>query len=200
MKDVNNRNSLGATFIYMRPNEYSPEKGDILVASFVGRRGTMEDYNRELLDILDYYNAKLLFENDRGQIINDFKKWKRLDRLVAEPQIEWEKELQGKNNRGYGISMGSPTGTRILRGHVFHRDFLYEVRASSEEGKELFNLHYIYDLPYLKELRKFNLGGNFDRISAMLVGMYDRKEVIMKPFVNHSTNNNKIEFFKRQKY
>lgn len=200
MKDVNSRNSLGATFIYMRTNEYSPEKGDILVASFVGRRGTMEEYNRELLDILDYYNAKLLFENDRGQIINDFKKWKRLDRLVPEPQIEWEKELQGKNNRGYGISMGSPTGNRILRGHVFHRDFIYECRSTNDDGKQLLNLHYIYDLPYLKELRKFNLGGNFDRISAMLVGMYDRKEVLMKPFTNKSTNNSKDEFFKRQKY
>ena len=200
MKDVNSRNSLGATIIYMRPNEYSPEKGDIIVATFVGRRGTMEEYNRELLDILDYYNAKLLFENDRGQIINDFKKWKRTDRLVPEPQIEWEKELQGKNNRGYGISMGSPTGARILRGHSFHRDFLYEVRSSNEEGKQLYNLHYIYDLPYLKELRKFNIGGNFDRISAMLVGMYDRKEVLMKPFVTKSTTDSRTEFFKRNKY
>jgi len=34
-------------------------------------------------------------------------------------------------------------------------------------------LHYIYDLALLDELIKYNRRGNFDRVSALLVGMFN---------------------------
>ena len=39
------------------------------------------------------------------------------------------------------------------------------------------NLHKIYDLALLQELIKFNHQGNFDRVMALMIGMYHTREL-----------------------
>lgn len=197
LKTVNKGNSLGCTYIFERTHNLDGSYGEILVATFVGRRSTMDEYNKIMANLMEYYNAKLLFENDRGQVVADFKKWKKLSWLVGEPQFEYEKELQGKSNREYGISMGAVGGKRVLRGHTYLRDWLYEVVGKTENDVPIYRLQTIDDLQLLKEFQKFYFGGNFDRISTMLIGMYDIKEEDIKPFVNKNKNSKRAEFFKR---
>jgi hypothetical protein len=51
------------------------------------------------------------------------------------------------------------------------------VRSTDEHGKQLLNLHKIYDPAFLTELIKFNHKGNFDRVMAFMIGMYHTKEL-----------------------
>ena len=44
----------------------------------------------------------------------------------------------------------------------------------------LYNYHKIYDIGLLEEFIKFNPDGNFDRISALIVGIYFQKEIEFK--------------------
>ena len=49
--------SLGAAFVMKRPNNLS-KPDDIIVASYVGRPRTQDEYNRNLFMLAEYYNAK----------------------------------------------------------------------------------------------------------------------------------------------
>ena len=171
---VTSKDSLGCTYIFERSNNITIGLGDRIVAAFTGRRDTTDQYNEILFRLLRYYNAQLMFENDRGDILNYAKQHRCLELLEDEPDIIWKKALQTKKtgrNKGIGINT-----KRKEDGIIYYRDWLLTKRGTDENGKELLNLHYIYDEALLKESIKWNIKGNFDRVSTMIVGMFDVKE------------------------
>lgn len=176
-KDLTIKHSLGATYVYERVNNITSGKGDYLVACYVGRPERMDDYNENLLKMADYWNAEIMFENDRGDVKGFAARKKKLHLLADEPDLEWVKELKGKANRDKGMNM---TTKRKEKGAVYLRDWLTEPRGKDKNGYTKTNLHYIYDPALLRELLKWNLKGNFDRVSALLIGMYDMKECFDK--------------------
>lgn len=184
------KDSLGCTYIYERSNNFTVGLGDRIVATFTGRRDTTDLYNDELFRLLRYYNAKLMFENDRGDILNYAKQHKYLELLEDEPDVLWKKALQtAKTGRNKGMSMNVK---RKEDGIIYYRDWLLRRRGKDESGKDLLNLHYIYDEALLKESIRWNMKGNFDRVSTMLIGMYDEKEqaatVVHKPVVQSAVS------------
>jgi hypothetical protein len=58
----------------MLPNNITTSKGDRLVASFIGRRDTLEELDRIVWYLSEYYNAKVLFERNRGETKTNFTK------------------------------------------------------------------------------------------------------------------------------
>ena len=199
-KFITSKDSLGCTYIYEKVNNFTQGFGDRLVACFVGRRDTTDQYNDELFNLLKYYNAKLMFENDRGDVLNYARQKKCLELLEDEPDVLWKKALQtSKTGRNKGMHMNV---ARKENGIIYYRDWLLTKRGNDENGKELLNLHYIYDEALLKESIKWNMKGNFDRISTMLIGMFDIKEQfsieVKKPMVNNSYTSTNI--FDRELY
>lgn len=166
--------SLGATYVIERSNLLTPGKGDMIVACYVGRPERQDDYNEVLYKLALYYNAEVMFENDRGDVKNYFKKQGALNLLCDEPEIIWKKELQGKSGRSKGIMMNLK---RKADAALYLKDWLYTKRGKDANGNIVMNLDYIYDLELLKELEKWNLKGNFDRVSALLVGQFHIKEI-----------------------
>ena len=69
------------------------------------------------------------------------------------------------------------TEARKRQGELYIRDWLSAVRSVEEDGKTILNLHKIYDLALLQELIKFNTKGNFDRVMALMIGMYHTREL-----------------------
>jgi hypothetical protein len=125
--------------------------------------------------LADYYNAKIGFENDRGEVIAYAKRHRKLHRLQQEFEMLDKKELQSKRvKRQYGMHM---TEARKFQGEIYIRDWLNSVRTIDENGKKLLNLHKIYDSALLQELIKFNHKGNFDRVMAFMIGMYHTREL-----------------------
>ena len=166
--------SLGAAYVLKRPNNIS-QPDDLIVASYVGRPKTQDDYNRNLFLLADYYGCKIGFENDRGEVIAFAKRYRKLHKLQEEFEMLDKRELRSKTvKRQYGMHM---TEARKRQGEIYIRDWLNTVRRTDENGKKLLNLHKIYDPALLTELIKFNHQGNFDRVMAFMIGMYHTREL-----------------------
>lgn len=189
VKNIKIKDSLGVTYVYEQPNNITPGRGDYFIGCYVGRPLRMDDYNENLLKACEYVDGQVMFENDRGDVKGFFAKAKKLHLLVNEPDLEWEASLKGKTGRGKGMNM---TDKRKATAAIYLRDWLLEKRGKDVFGNEKINLHYIYDAALLRELLKWNLKGNFDRVSALLVGMFDMKEtfdvkITVKPPQNNSS-------------
>ncbi len=166
--------SLGALYIIKRVNNISTPD-DMIVASYVGRPNTQDEYNKNLFMLADYYNCKIGFENDRGEVISYAKRHRKLHRLQEEFEMLDKKELRSRTvKRQFGMHMTEP---RKKQGEIYIRDWLNYPRSKNEDGTQILNLHKIYDLALLQELIKFNHKGNFDRVMAIMIGMYHTKEL-----------------------
>ena len=166
--------SLGAAYVIKRVNNIS-QPDDLIVASYVGRPHTQDEYNRNLFMLADYYNAKIGFENDRGAVIHYAKQHRKLHKLQVEFEMLDKKDLRSKNvKRQYGMHT---TEARKRQGELYIRDWLNTVRSTKEDGTTVLNMHKIYDLGLLQELIKFNYKGNFDRVMALMIGMYHTREL-----------------------
>ena len=166
--------SLGAAYVLKRPNNIS-QPDDLIVASYVGRPSTQDEYNKNLFMLADYYGCKIGFENDRGEVIAYAKRHRKLHRLQEEFEMLDKKELRSRNvKRQYGMHM---TEARKRQGEIYIRDWLNTVRSTDEDKNQTLNLHKIYDPALLMELIKFNHKGNFDRVMALMIGMYHTREL-----------------------
>ena len=166
--------SLGAAYVVKRVNNIS-RPDDMIVASYIGRPQTLDEYNRSLFMLADYYGCKIGFENDRGDVIGYAKRHRKLHKLQEEFEMLDKKDLRSKNvRRQFGMHM---TEARKRQGELYIRDWLNTVRSTDEDGVTVLNMHKIYDLALLQELIKFNHKGNFDRVMAFMVGMYHTREL-----------------------
>ncbi|MDC6350681.1 hypothetical protein PP178_03890 [Zeaxanthinibacter sp. PT1] len=169
--------SLGAAYIMKRPNRFS-KPDDMIVAGYVGRPDTQDEYNEQLFMLAEYYNARIGFENDRGEVIPYAKRHRKLHMLLHEAEIFSKKENINIKalGRGYGCSMGSRQ--RKDQAEIYLRDWLKVPRGITESGEKRLNLHFINDIALLDELIKYDRDkGNFDRVSALLVGMMYLKDL-----------------------
>lgn len=186
--------SLGATYVIKRTNRFS-QPDDIIVASWVGRPASQDDYNRKLFLLAEYYNAKIGFENDRGEVIPYAKRFKRLHFLQEQFEMLHKKELMSTVQREYGMHM---TGPRKAQGEVYIKDWLLTPRGVDVAGNLKLNLHHIYDVALIEELIKYNREGNFDRVMALMIGMFHLKEIEGTVPTEHQETRAEDEFFERQ--
>ena len=122
--------SLGSAYVLKRPNNLS-QPDDIVVASYVGRPHTQDDYNRNLFMLADYYGCKIGFENDRGEVIAYAKRFRKMHKLQEEFEMLDKKELRSKNvKRQYGMHM---TEARKRQGEIYIRDWLNTVTRSTDD-------------------------------------------------------------------
>jgi hypothetical protein len=174
--------SIGAAYVYMQSNNIAPP-GDRLVATYFARPKRLDDFNEILFMLSDYYNAKIGFENDRGNVIDYAKRFKKLDNLYEEFELAFDADLPKSGvNRGYGMHIGSgKENLRMHKGNKFLSDWLITPRGQDEHGNDRLNIHTIYCPATLKEIDLYRLdGGNFDRISALRILAYFQKELIYK--------------------
>jgi hypothetical protein len=192
-------NSLGSAYVFKRANPLS-KPDDMIVASYVGRPETQDEYNDNLFKLAAYYNARIGFENDRGNVIPYAKQHKKLHWLMVEVEL-FDKANGFKARtlgRNYGLSMGSKH--RKAQAVLYLRDWLRTKRSMGEDGASKLNLHYIYDVGLIDELIKWNEKGNFDRASSLLVGMFYMMDLISKPVVKQDVEDSHDSFFSRDFY
>ena len=186
IKEMRSDNSLDSVVVKMVNNNIVPGGGEIIVARYHGRTGTLDTTNRMILDLCDYYNAKVLPEVDRGNIVQTFKRWRRRDRLVATPIHVFDIKQKDGMDVSYGINIGG--GPKKADGLRYLKEWLYTKRGVDENGNQLYNFHFIYDIPILEELLTWNPDDNFDGVSTLIVMAYDVQELIMK---NHKVKKKK---------
>lgn len=179
-KKLTKRDSLGAAYVFKRVNNFS-KPYDMIVAEYVARPEMQDDFNKNLFLLAEYYNAKIVFENDRdGDILAYARVHKLLHRLEEEVTVYDSNDSPRKKlGRSYGVSMSNIEVKKQAVGYL--RDWLLTKRELTEDGEQLLNLHRIFSVPLLSELLKFSYEGNYDRVSALLVGMLYKKELLLKP-------------------
>ena len=184
--------SLGSAYVIKRPNNLS-KPDDVIVASYVGRPETQDEYNRTLFMLADYYNAKIGFENDRGEVIPYAKRYRKMHKLQEEFEMLDKRELQSRNvRRQYGMHM---TEQRKRQGELYIRDWLITPRGKDEEGNVTLNMHHIYDTALLLELIKFSHTGNFDRVMSLMIGMYHTRELYNKEVTESYDDRSQDDWF-----
>ena len=94
----------------------------------------------------------------------------------------------------------------IFHDILYHKEWLYTKRGKVVNGNDIFTYHTIDDLGILNEYRYFNSTANFDRISTLIIGAYDVKELLytLRNFIDGKTilnkSNDKTSIFKRNWY
>lgn len=166
--DKSGTNSLGSTFIYKRFQGFESYY-DVIVAEYTGRPDTADEYYENVRKLLVYYNAKLLYENERKGIFQYFQKQHCEFLLADQPDIINDIIQNSTVQRRKGIHMNTAIKD-WAEGRV--RDWLIEDRG---EGK--LNLHTILSEPLLEELINYNDTGNFDRVIALMMVMIYKEEL-----------------------
>lgn len=166
MKDIENYHSLASIMVWMYPNSIHPSGGKMLVAAFAGRRESNMELDRIAINICKLYNAKILPEMDRGDVLSNFKKEGELGLILPDPADV----ISGKKTRSYGMIIGNSSrkGDCINKA----RDFLHEALSVDEIGRKIRRFEYIPDLPTIREMNLYNpIKGNFDRMSCLMLAV-----------------------------
>lgn len=166
--------SLGACYVYKSANDFSYTR-DTIVASYIGRPPTSDDFNYQVELLAELYNAEVMHENEVVEVVSYFKRRRKLHLLASQPDAIINKIVnKSKVSRVYGIHMNEKikdAGTKYIK------QWLLEERDIDEEGKTYKNLDFIYDKGLLEELITYNpKKGNFDRIIAFMMILFQIKE------------------------
>lgn len=178
--DKSGTNSLGSTFIYKR-FQVLEKYHDMIVAEYTGRPETANDYYENVRKLLLYYNASLLYENEKKGLFFYFEK-NHCTYLLADQPGDLIRDIVKDStvDRKKGIHMNTAIKDW---GEGAVRDWLVE---EYEPGKK--NLTKIYSEPLLEELIAYNDTGNFDRVMAFMMVMMYRQQL------HHVHVKNKKEF------
>lgn len=188
-QDLSNGVSLAAIYVYKTSHKFS-FKRNIIVAEYVGRPQEADDVNRIASYLADLYNAEIMHENEVTHVKNYFRRVKRLDQLAIQPDAVISKSVKNSTvARVYGIHMPDKIKDD---GEKYIKDWLLEVRDFDENGTAILNLETIYSIGLLEELIEYNKKGNFDRVMAFMMCMFQvQEDDIGKEYVDNK--NQKVD-------
>ena len=172
-QDLSSGVSLAAIYVYKTMSSSNYAK-NIIVAEYVGRPQEADDVNRIASMLADLYNAEIMHENEVTHVKNYFRRIKRLDQLAAQPDAVISANVKNSTvARIYGIHMIEKLKDS---GEKYIKDWLLEIRDYDEHGTPILNLHTIYSIGLLEELIQYNRKGNFDRVMAFMMCMFQVQE------------------------
>lgn len=180
-------NSLGSTFVFKRVRA-GEAWNDVIVAEYSGRPSTAEEYYENVRKLLTFYNARLLFENERKGIYPYFTN-KHCDYLLADQPDKIITEIfkDSKVQRRKGCHM-----TKQIRayGEGLILEWLME---EYEEGH--LNLERVYSEPLIEELIENDGVKNVDRLIALCMVMIYREELYQIKVAKSKEQNKQVELF-----
>lgn len=159
---------------------------DEIVCEYTGRYPLAEDnYEVARLGTI-YYNASLLYENNKKGIYAYFKTRHSTHYMSVTPEYLLEKELikeRGYGNKAYGVNATAGInnyGRTLLRDWLLTTTTELQVVDGEEVEVTIPNVMKIKSRALLKELSLWNSEGNFDRVSSCIMLMIKRQEVMIK--------------------
>lgn len=180
-------NSLGSTFIFKRVRA-GEAWTDVIVAEYSGRPDTAEEYYENVRKLLTFYNARLLFENERKGIYPYFTN-KHCDYLLADQPDKIISEVfkDSKVQRRKGCHM-----TKQIR--VYGEGLILEwLLDEFEEGHP--NVERVYSEPLIEELIENDGVRNVDRVIALCMVMIYREELYQVKVSSAKEQNKQVELF-----
>lgn len=171
------RTSLWAAYVIKLKTKGDPYS-DLICAIYVARPAQLTIAYRNTVLLGKMFGSKIQSEiAGGGQGFFDYLRGKQLLHMAEyEPQLFSSKE-NGVNLKNRNFFMNMSTDQK-KNGLSYLADWLLTPRGLNEHGQQVLTIHLIKDVGFLREVIKFNPDPkkNFDRISAMIVGMYMQKE------------------------
>ena len=180
-------NSLGSTFIFKRV-QAGEAWTDVIVAEYSGRPDTAEEYYENVRKLLLFYNARLLFENERKGIYPYFTN-KHCDYLLADQPDKVISELFKNSTvqRRKGCHM-----TKQIR--AYGEGLILEwMMEEYEPGHP--NIERIFSEPLIEELIMDDQVRNVDRVIALCMVMIYREELYQVKVSSAKDKNKQVELF-----
>lgn len=180
-------NSLGSTFIFKRVRA-GEAWTDVIVAEYSGRPDTAEEYYENVRKLLTFYNARLLFENERKGIYPYFTN-KHCDYFLADQPDKIISEVfkDSKVQRRKGCHM-----TKQIR--AYGEGLILEwLLDEFEEGHP--NVERVYSEPLIEELIENDGVRNVDRVIALCMVMIYREELYQLKVSSAKEQNKQVELF-----
>lgn len=180
-------NSLGSTFIFKRVRA-GEAWNDVIVAEYSGRPDTAEEYYENVRKLLTFYNARLLFENERKGIYPYFTN-KHCDYLLADQPDKIISEVfkDSKVQRRKGCHM-----TKQIR--AYGEGLILEwLLDEFEPGHP--NIERVYSEPLIEELIQNDGVRNVDRLIALCMVMIYREELFQLKVSSAKEQNKQVELF-----
>lgn len=190
--DKSGTGSLGSTIVYDKMTNQ-------IVAEYTGRPDTAKEYYEEVRKLLLYYNAKLLYENERKGIFDYFESKHCVYLLQEQPAIIKDVLQESKVNRGHGMHMNTPLKRY---GEELIKTWLLEPHNERKDSN-LLNLHTLRCKPLLEELIKYNPDGNFDRAMAFMILMYfiqETRKIEVTPEKHSTPSIQDSDFFNKSHF
>ena len=180
-------NSLGSTFIFKRVRA-GEAWNDVIVAEYSGRPATAEEYYENVRKLLVFYNARLLFENERKGIYPYFTN-KHCDYLLADQpdKVITEVFKDSKVSRRKGCHM-----TKSIRDYGEGK-ILEWMMDEYEPGHP--NIERIFSEPLIEELIENDGVKNVDRVIALCMVMLYREELYQIKVSAAKDKNKQVELF-----
>lgn len=191
-QDLSKGVSLGAIYVYKTVKIGAYTK-NIIVAEYVGRPPEANDVSRIALMFAELYDTEVMHENEVTHVKDFFRRSKQLNRLAAQPDAVISNTIKNSTvARVYGIHMVDKLKDA---GESYIKDWLLEVRDYDSEGNPITNLETIYSIGLLEELIQYNRKGNFDRVMAFMMCMFQvQEESLGKEYNNDKLNENVTQF------
>ena len=173
--DTSNTMSLGSMFVLDLWT-------DRIVAEYTGRPMFADDLNEIARKIALFYNARIMYENNKKNTFAYFSKMNCLYLLADTP--EYLKQRQLIKNVSYGNTAKGITASVPIKNYGFTliRDWLLKPVTAiiKQDGEEVEttvpNLHFLRNRALIKELILFNPDINVDRIMSLVQLMLYREE------------------------
>jgi len=167
--DQSGTTSLGSAIVWKRFQDFETYY-DMPVAEYTGRPNTADEFYENVLKLAEYYNATILFENEKVNILAYFKNRGKLHLLADQPDVI-NKVLKKPTivHRTKGLHMSTPLK---IQGEEWIAEWLEE-----EYAPGLKNLTKILSEPLIEELIVYNGKINTDRVMALMMIMFYRKEL-----------------------
>lgn len=180
-------NSLGSTFIFKRVRA-GEAWTDVIVAEYSGRPDTAEEYYENVRKLLTFYNARLLFENERKGIYPYFTN-KHCDYLLADQPDKVISEVfkDSKVQRRKGCHM-----TKQIR--AYGEGLILEWLLDEYEPGHP-NVERVYSEPLIEELIQNDGVRNVDRVIALCMVMIYREELYQIKVSSAKEQNKQVELF-----
>lgn len=180
--DVSDTMSLGSIYVM---DLFTDE----LVCEYTGRPMFAEDFYETCRRICLFYNAELLYENNKKGLFTYFAKTNSLYLLSEVPEFLKDKEIVKGNffgNKARGVNATQPVqtyGRKCIRDWLL-KPFKIITKVTVDNHEEevevtINNINRCYYRALMKELSMWNPDSNFDRYDALLMLMLLREQKLM---------------------
>lgn len=157
---------------------------DSIVCEWTGRLTFVDDCYEKIRLACMFYNAKLLYENNKKGLFAYFKRMNCLYLLAETPEFLKDKDfIKGSKigNSIYGVNATNPINNyaRELLKNWFLKPVTLQTEDEDTPEVTIPNVMTMWNRAALDEARQWNPDGNFDRISALGMLMLIREDRIV---------------------